>query len=88
MKDNLTPLGAALHPPRSLALVADSRLPIPMQAKATSHSQTSPTTPTFLETMAKKSPLQIFPCALLPSASRVRGEGIDVLAGDGLIAMA
>jgi hypothetical protein len=38
--------------------------------------------------MAKKSPLKIFPCASLPSASRMRRDGIDVLAGDGFVTVA
>ena len=40
VKDILTPLGAAPHPPRSLALAANRPFAIvPKQAVATSHSQ-------------------------------------------------
>src|SRR4030095_9193416 len=50
--------------PASLAgAVASSRLHFPMQARATSHSPTSPTSGGFRETMAKKSPARIFPWA-------------------------
>src|SRR5262249_6861240 len=53
--------GAAPHPPRSLALSPPSACNFPIQARATSHSPTSPTPAGFRETMAKKSPSEIFP---------------------------
>ena len=64
VKDNLTPLGAALHPPRSLALVADSRLPIPHASGGDITLPDIPHDANVYRNNGKKEPAENFPLCI------------------------
>ena len=88
VKDNLTPLGAALHPPRSLALVADSRLPNPHASGGDITLPDIPHDANVSRNNGKKEPAANFPVRITAERRASCCDGIDVLADDGCIAMA
>jgi hypothetical protein len=71
VKDILTPLGAAPHPPRSLALVATRRLPNPHASGGRHHTpRHPPRRQGSAKQWQKKVLIVSFPGSMMPNAPR------------------